>query len=44
MIGYRLPRSVGEGRSSRYDPSLLRPDQAPRLGGNKQPPAMNPGK
>jgi hypothetical protein len=42
MIGYRLPRSVNTGRPSLYNPNL-RPDQAPRLGGAKQP-AMKPDK
>lgn len=42
MIGYRLPRGVGEERPSLYNPNL-RPDLAPRLGGEK-PPAMKPDK
>jgi hypothetical protein len=41
-IGYRLPRSVGEERPSLTNPNL-RPDQAPRLGGEK-PPEMKPDK
>jgi hypothetical protein len=36
MIGYRLPRSTGE-QSGLYNPTL-RPDQAPRIGGDKTPP------
>jgi hypothetical protein len=42
MIGYRLPRSVNEERPSLFNPNL-RPDLAPRLGGEK-PPAMKPDK
>jgi hypothetical protein len=36
MIGYRLPRSVGE-RPTLYNPNL-RPDLAPRIGSDKTPP------
>jgi hypothetical protein len=43
MIGYRLPRGTGGERPSLYDPNL-RPDKAPRLGGDKAPPAMPPNK
>jgi hypothetical protein len=38
MIGYRLPRSTREERSSLYN-SDLRPDQAPRIGTEKPPQA-----
>ncbi len=41
MIGYRLPKSVGEGGTT-YDPSR-RPEQAPRLGGDV-PPGATPDK
>jgi hypothetical protein len=37
LIGYRLPPSTRESRPSLYNPDL-RPDQAPRLGGDRIPP------
>jgi hypothetical protein len=44
MIGYRLPRATGEERPTLeklYNPDL-RPEQAPRLGGDNPPPATPP--
>ena len=43
LIGFRLPRSSRETRPSLYDPDR-RPEQAPRLGGDKAPPPMRPDK
>lgn len=43
MIGYRLPHSVRKEKPSLYDQNL-RPEQAPRLGGDNAPPAMKPNK
>lgn len=43
LIGYRLPRSTRTESPSLYNPQL-RPDQAPRLGGDKVPPPMKPDK
>lgn len=43
LIGYRLPRSTREGRPSMYNPDL-RPDQLPRMGGEKAPAPMPPDK
>jgi hypothetical protein len=42
-IGYRLPHSARNEKPSLYDPNL-RPEQAPRLGGDNAPPPMKPDK
>jgi len=43
LIGYRLPRSTRTSKPSLYNPAL-RPDKAPRKGGEGVPPAMPPDK
>jgi len=43
LIGYRLPHSTRDATSPLYNPDL-RPDQAPRLGGDRVPPPMHPDK
>lgn len=43
LIGYRLPRASRMETPSLYNPDL-RPDLAPRLGGDKMPPPVKPDK